>query len=435
MTKHTILFLAANPFGTDRLALDEEARAIQEEFERGAHRDEFEFVTRWAVQPLDLLRALRKLKPVVVHFSGHGTRRDAGESLVDGNDSSMRSALEHGLYFQGLFGQAQLVLTRALDETFGAAGASVKVVVLNACYSAIQAEALLVHVGCVVGMGGPIHAGAARAFAIGFYGGLGEKQSVGAAYRQGLAAISLEGQPEGAKPQLKVRPGIDVEGLMLANARNKRLVRIHDRTPEISKALESLATRGASISRLKDFVSIHKEVLLGLPIPLTSATLVESVKDLAINRRLKPDFTQFRFELTRTQSVDYVVFIVLLDPNVPIFSRDISTTTEIQNEKNKLHRSMRTAIRNYLDYSSTAVAQDLVKAIPLSVLQRRRTPCFEAYIIASRRRYLTQKQLDQLARRNARAHRESEVPVKVITYDLLIDGMSAPRSKWSERNP
>src|SRR5437868_10858442 len=72
LTKHTILFLAANPVGTDRLALDEEARAIQEELEGGGHRDQFELVTRWAARPLDLLRDLRRLKPTVVHFSGHG---------------------------------------------------------------------------------------------------------------------------------------------------------------------------------------------------------------------------------------------------------------------------------------------------------------------------------------------------------------------------
>ena len=42
MTKHTILFLAANPVGTDRLALDEEARAIQEDFDRSGHRDKFD---------------------------------------------------------------------------------------------------------------------------------------------------------------------------------------------------------------------------------------------------------------------------------------------------------------------------------------------------------------------------------------------------------
>jgi hypothetical protein len=76
--KHKILFLAANPLGTDRLALDREARAIQVELERSGFRDRFELVTRWAAEPLDLLRELRKLKPTVVHFSGHGTAGASG---------------------------------------------------------------------------------------------------------------------------------------------------------------------------------------------------------------------------------------------------------------------------------------------------------------------------------------------------------------------
>src|SRR5262249_56509546 len=50
--KHTILFLAANPRGTDRVALDREARAIQVEMERSGFRDRYELVTRWAAEPL-----------------------------------------------------------------------------------------------------------------------------------------------------------------------------------------------------------------------------------------------------------------------------------------------------------------------------------------------------------------------------------------------
>src|SRR5688572_25741210 len=72
MAKHTILFLAANPADTERLAIDREAHAIHEALERSGHRDRFEFATRWAVGPLDLLRELRKLRPSIVHFSGHG---------------------------------------------------------------------------------------------------------------------------------------------------------------------------------------------------------------------------------------------------------------------------------------------------------------------------------------------------------------------------
>ncbi|HEX2689073.1 MAG TPA: CHAT domain-containing protein [Kofleriaceae bacterium] len=214
MKKHTILFVAANPSGTDRLGLDLEARAIQRELESAGYRDHFELETRWAAEPLDLLRELRRLKPTVVHFSGHGGHRAAGERLLelDGDDGEPR----HGLFFQGPDGRPLLVSTAALRETFGAAGASVKLVVLNACYSEVQAEALLAHVDCVVGMRGSIHDDAARSFTIGFYGGLGERESVAAAYRQGRAAIRLEGLRDADRPRLKVRPGVDADGLVLA---------------------------------------------------------------------------------------------------------------------------------------------------------------------------------------------------------------------------
>jgi len=224
MKKHTILFLAANPLGTDRLALDEEARAIQAELERSGHRDQFELVTRWAAQPLDLLRELRRLKPTVVHFSGHGSRGEPGEPRPDeaprrdvgSEPGSLGSEPQHGLFFQGPDGRAQLVSAAALQQTFGAAGSSVKLAVLNACYSEVQAEALIAHVDCVIGMGGSIRDDAARNFAIGFYGGLGERESVAAAYQQGRAAISLEGLNDSDRPQLKVRDGVDANQLVLA---------------------------------------------------------------------------------------------------------------------------------------------------------------------------------------------------------------------------
>jgi len=80
------------------------------------------------------------------------------------------------LFFQGSDGRAQPVSAKALEETFGAAGASVQLVVLSACYTDVQARALLAHVDCVVGMRSAIGDDAARSFAIGFYGGLGERQ-------------------------------------------------------------------------------------------------------------------------------------------------------------------------------------------------------------------------------------------------------------------
>src|SRR5262249_47490986 len=109
-----------------------------------------------------------------------------------------------------------LVSIAALVETFSAAGSSVKLVVLEACYCEAQAEALLAHVDCVVGISGSIHDSAARSFAIGFYGGLGERESVTAAYKHGCAAISLEGLVAEGRPQLKVRKGVNATQLVLA---------------------------------------------------------------------------------------------------------------------------------------------------------------------------------------------------------------------------
>jgi hypothetical protein len=197
MTPHTILFLAANPTGTARLAVDREAREIQSELARSGGRARFELVTRWAAEPLDLLRELRRLRPTVVHYSGHGRRG--------------------GLCFQASGGRPTIVSSAAIAETFGAAGASVKVVVLSACYRKAQADALLAHVHCVVGLSGSIPAVARSSFAIGFYGGLGESESIAVAYRQGKAAISLEGLRDGESLRLQVRDGVDAGKLVLAD--------------------------------------------------------------------------------------------------------------------------------------------------------------------------------------------------------------------------
>src|SRR5262249_9653354 len=130
----------------------------------------------------------------------------------DTDDSDHQS----GLFFQGLDGRPQLVTAAALRDTFGAVNACGKRVGLHGCYSDLHAGTPLRHIDCVGGMWGSLPEPAPRAFAIGFYGGLGERQSVAAAYRQGCAAISLEEPSDGDRPQLRVRDGVDAEQVVLA---------------------------------------------------------------------------------------------------------------------------------------------------------------------------------------------------------------------------
>jgi len=187
-------------------------------------------VTRWAAEPLDLLRELRALRPSVVHFSGHGARPAAPAHAALGRDTVATGAPsgdEPGsLMFGTETGDSSIVTPEAIAQAFGAVDAPVRLVVLNACYTTPIAEALLAHVDCVVGMTGAIHDDAARSFAIGFYGGLGEHESVAAAFAQGKAAIHLDGLPDADRPQLEVREGFDATQLILAAVSPSPLVAV-----------------------------------------------------------------------------------------------------------------------------------------------------------------------------------------------------------------
>jgi hypothetical protein len=199
---HIVLFLHADSLSPDRLALDEETRAIQQELERSRLRDAFEFVSRSVRSPLDLLRELRMLRPTMVHWGG---RRGA-----PGRES------RSGVFLQCADGRSQLASTAALQDIFGAAGSSVKLVVLSWCYAESQAEALLAHVDCIVGIGESIADEVVQTFAIGFYGALAAHESVATAYHHGCAAISLDGLCGDARPRLRVRTGVDTDTLTFA---------------------------------------------------------------------------------------------------------------------------------------------------------------------------------------------------------------------------
>lgn len=179
-----ILILTANPKNTEKLRLDEEVREIQAGLERAKKRDRFEIVTRWALRVDDLRRALLDNEPQIIHFSGHG-------------------AGEHGLALENSSGQMQLVSTESLVRLFELFKDTIECVVLNACYSEAQAEAIHQHVDYVVGMKKAIGDRAAIEFAVGFYDALGAGRSYADAYKFGCSAIDLEGIPESLTPVLR----------------------------------------------------------------------------------------------------------------------------------------------------------------------------------------------------------------------------------------
>jgi energy-coupling factor transporter ATP-binding protein EcfA2 len=182
----TILVLASSPSDRARLRLDKEVREIEEGLRRSQHRDKFVLQQRWAVRPDDLRRALLDFTPQIVHFSGHG---EGVDGLLVENDA----------------GLAQRLPTEALANLFkrSSLDRGLECVVLNACYSEVQANAIAEHIDYVVGMNSAIGDDAAIKFAVGFYDELGAGYSYEDAYNGGCDAIALQGIPEQHTPVFK----------------------------------------------------------------------------------------------------------------------------------------------------------------------------------------------------------------------------------------
>jgi hypothetical protein len=188
--KIKILLLAANPKSTDPLRLGEEIREIDIVLKQANHRDRFELIPKFAVRVGDLRDAMLSQSPQIVHFSGHG----AGQA---------------GLVLEDDLGKQAFVTTEALARFFQSFADTVECVLLNACYSEIQAEAINQHINCVIGMNQSIGDRAAIEFAKGFYAALGSGRSIEAAFEIGCASLDLKNIPESSKPELKIKPGID----------------------------------------------------------------------------------------------------------------------------------------------------------------------------------------------------------------------------------
>jgi hypothetical protein len=215
--KHQILFLAANPIGLTARKLDQQAREIQEELQLGGERDRFQFVLRPAAQPLDLLRALRRLKPSIVHFVGH--------------------AQADGIYLTDNDGRPMQMTRETMHATFGAAGRSVRVVVLDGCATDDFARALCDFVPVCVGTSPPITDAAARAFSLGFYGALADGESTASACSQGRAAMLLQATGD-HEPLLRHRDDVDPWGLILAEGTSPA-----SHAPEFADVIERYRAR------------------------------------------------------------------------------------------------------------------------------------------------------------------------------------------------
>jgi hypothetical protein len=243
MQRIKVLFLAANPAGTAVLRLDEEAREIEAKIRASEHRDSLELITKWAVRPDDLLQFLNQYKPQVVHFSGHGS---PGDEII------LLDAL----------GSPKAISKEALVNLFRTLTGDIRVVLLNACFSRPQGEAITEQIECAVGMNKTVGDKAAITFAAAFYRAVGFGCSVAEAFAQGRTALLLEGIPEDKTPELIARKGVDPARVILitpagSSAAGQAPGTVHDP----GKSLEVFYSYSHKDEKLREQLESHLALL------------------------------------------------------------------------------------------------------------------------------------------------------------------------------
>jgi CHAT domain-containing protein len=188
--KIRILFLSANPWTTGRILVDEEAREISERLQEGPYRDKFELHNHGAVRPIDFQRLLLKYEPEIVHFSGHGSKRQR-------------------ILFSGTHGRSRAVDQQGLTNLLALYSSHVRLVLLNACFTNAQAQSISEVVNYSIGTSKAIGDKASVAFAGAFYRALGFGKSVKEAFESAKAELVLTKMPRSRGIELFVKNGVD----------------------------------------------------------------------------------------------------------------------------------------------------------------------------------------------------------------------------------
>ncbi len=180
----TVLMIAGTPEGGEKpLRLDREAREIDKKVQASRYRDQVSVTSAQAARIADLIDALNRHEPDVVHFSGHGA--------------------ETVLLFDGPSGTPIALHGDQLATLLQTAPRRIRLMVFNACNSAAMAEAATQWADFAVGMERPIDDEAAKEWSGQFYGSLASGQPVQRAFDQALAHATVLTSAEAAgRPQL-----------------------------------------------------------------------------------------------------------------------------------------------------------------------------------------------------------------------------------------
>ena len=199
--------MTTSPLNQARLRLGTEVRGIRQALQLSRNREHWNIESNEAARVDDLRRALLDLRPTIVHFSGHG----GGTT---------------GLCFEDENGKSTSVEAEPLAQLFHHFKEDLKCVVLNTCYSDIQAEAIRKEIDYVIGMKAEVGDESARKFAVAFYDGIFAGTDFRTAFDLACTALDLNSLPDADVP-------VFMTGLHIDNT----TLRYEAKVPEIERIL------------------------------------------------------------------------------------------------------------------------------------------------------------------------------------------------------
>lgn len=268
-----ILILSANPRSTDRLSIDEEVRAIQKIIRETAAP--IEVVSEWAVRADEIIPALLRHRPQVVHFAGHGN--ESGELMMVGRDPT----------------DIAPVPARLLRDMFAAVSTDTQCVVLYGCFSNAQASALVETIPTAVGLSSQVSDTAAIAFATGFYEVLALGWSVDEAFKAACIRVArTQRASEQETPKLLHGPGVDPQKVTLFPTKTAAKTETKVRSPTAASVRNLLAEVLRTADSLDAFVldyfpDVHGEFASGMTRDKRRSLLLEMHKPEVVLEKLR----------------------------------------------------------------------------------------------------------------------------------------------------
>ena len=193
----------ANPRDQNPIAVEKEYQALTNAIDKSRYREQIAYTLWPGASIKDFQDLLEQFKPNVLHFSGHATK--VGD-----------------LIFQGSYDESEMVPLDPFIQAFQLLGNDLKLVVLSACYSKEQAEKIIQHIDCVIGMNKKINDNEAKTFSESFYGSIGNGISVGKAFEIAKNELALRNLRY-RNLQILTKPRIKIDDIFLVESEDEIL--------------------------------------------------------------------------------------------------------------------------------------------------------------------------------------------------------------------